>query len=98
MSCHATGSSPRVRGKLKDIDQLMRIGGLIPACAGKTVHVFKSGTASGAHPRVCGENIGQMLGDELCEGSSPRVRGKRARFARLKILARLIPACAGKTW
>ena len=70
------GSSPRVRGKRTgdhDLDPGTR---LIPACAGKTVRRWASGTATRAHPRVCGENIpGAGIPPGLV-GSSPRVRGK----------------------
>ena len=32
------GSSPRVRGKPRDIEKAFLTGGLIPACAGKTLN------------------------------------------------------------
>ena len=38
-----------------------------------------------------------MLGDGLCEGSSPRVRGKHDVKRSIFALSGLIPACAGKT-
>ena len=52
-----TGSSPRVRGKLRVNRHHAGRRGLIPACAGKTsgfTHITCSGWA---HPRVCGENF-----------------------------------------
>ena len=52
--------------------------GLIPACAGKTMLRGKQLQERSAHPRVCGENqrLGLTIGGK--DGSSPRVRGKRA--------------------
>ena len=50
------GSSPRVRGKLPGRFAGVDIQGLIPACAGKTLKILLSQSASRAHPRVCGEN------------------------------------------
>ena len=91
------GSSPRVRGKQKQWTPYRPSLWLIPACAGKThgKHVILQ--ASGAHPRVCGENFSHLKCGEWESGSSPRVRGKPdRRFQRLPP-RRLIPACAGKT-
>ena len=91
------GSSPRVRGKLKPRLQVSFSAGLIPACAGKTMMPLIALDRTGAHPRVCGENI--VAGSEFKrhEGSSPRVRGKRAVECAGHVIAGLIPACAGKT-
>ena len=46
---------------------------------------------------MCGENCDRFgdLGTNF--GSSPRVRGKLAGEGQAQALARLIPACAGKT-
>ena len=91
------GSSPRVRGKL----ELLRLDAsavrLIPACAGKTRQRCASRFVSGAHPRVCGENLVDEKGKRCGNGSSPRVRGKLCSDNINKVRCRLIPACAGKT-
>ena len=50
-----------------------------------------------AHPRVCGENWFTIWKTGRPVGSSPRVRGKRARGRGITRRRRLIPACAGKT-
>ena len=91
------GSSPRVRGK-----RVLLPGGgswarLIPACAGKTGPRREYLTSFGAHPRVCGENVGDRA--RLCGvlGSSPRVRGKQGHSGNERSDPGLIPACAGKT-
>ena len=74
-----------------------RLVWLIPACAGKTAAPSLLYSLSGAHPRVCGENLIALGADLSAQGSSPRVRGKRASNLRRRGLDRLIPACAGKT-
>ena len=51
-----SGSSPRMRGKLRDISELDESSGLIPAYAGKTENIRIEAARRGAHPRVCGEN------------------------------------------
>ena len=92
-----SGSSPRVRGKLVEGRSERGFPRLIPACAGKTLAAVGVRAIHRAHPRVCGENptfTGEIV---HLPGSSPRVRGKQARLARLRLLRRLIPACAGKT-
>ena len=71
--------------------------GLIPACAGKTSCARSTLELCGAHPRVCGENLGGALGSLGGMGSSPRVRGKLKISRVLVSIPGLIPACAGKT-
>ena len=92
-----SGSSPRVRGKLQPKQARQLPTRLIPACAGKTYATHESANDTGAHPRVCGENWGEVSGDVGFSGSSPRVRGKRECAGARPVGARLIPACAGKT-
>ena len=50
------GSSPRVRGKRTQCNELILGNGLIPACAGKTAENPTKPRHQPAHPRVCGEN------------------------------------------
>ena len=91
------GSSPRMRGKRfagAVPDEVVR---LIPAHAGKTNVSGNLVDAHWAHPRACGENE-QLLGlGDMVEGSSPRMRGKRAPQAAFGGNVGLIPAHAGKT-
>ena len=91
------GSSPRVRGKHDAAEDEQGVGGLIPACAGKTGSTSCPTARAAAHPRVCGENgpLFRLRGDY--NGSSPRVRGKRAPVLGWGSRRGLIPACAGKT-
>ena len=91
------GSSPRVRGKLEPLEQVVCLHRLIPACAGKTRRCSWRAGPTGAHPRVCGENNDVEDAHSSSPGSSPRVRGKRRVGRGWWRWRRLIPACAGKT-
>ena len=91
------GSSPRGRGKLKlrvvsDADD-----GLIPAWAGKTLHLEANRVQVAAHPRVGGENYRLRVFTPAGLGSSPRGRGKPWTTTGWVCPCRLIPAWAGKT-
>ena len=91
------GSSPRVRGKRQGGRGRGARRGLIPARAGKTLDRSSAWRRMGAHPRACGENARERSAARREKGSSPRVRGKRLRPPVGEVLARLIPARAGKT-
>ena len=72
------GSSPRGRGKLDGGLRALQGGGLIPARAGKTVHVVSNQIGGWAHPRAGGENLPKDATTREMRGSSPRGRGKRS--------------------
>ena len=91
-----TGSSPRVRGKFGVAFTILWNTGLIPARAGKIAESAAQRAPHKAHPRACGENLGDGLADSVTQGSSPRVRGKCARRGGRGWDRRLIPARAGK--
>ena len=91
------GSSPRGRGKRRAARLYDRLGGLIPAWAGKTWSHLSMSAPRSAHPRVGGENDVGDDGEVCRHGSSPRGRGKRLRTTQENHLFRLIPAWAGKT-
>ena len=93
----AGGSSPRVRGKQTAEVAQGFDDGLIPARAGKTTWVWHRVCAGRAHPRACGENFRDIGINTGKGGSSPRVRGKRARRLSVGLAGGLIPARAGKT-
>ena len=95
--CVHLGSSPRVRGKLAEIEVTEALSRLIPARAGKTWGMFSLTTAMKAHPRACGENSLVIPASKRMVGSSPRVRGKPSTTKGMKRHERLIPARAGKT-
>ena len=75
----------------------------IPACAGNSVRVWKTGAVGTVHPRVCGEQLRASLCASCRRGSSPRVRGTVFHRAKRDGDHRFIPACAGnrtcwETW
>ena len=90
------GSSPRVRGKQWFEGTGQPTGRLIPARAGKTIRPQKRVRNDQAHPRACGENATVSAAARLASGSSPRVRGKLISYIITTLVARLIPARAGK--
>ena len=93
----ADGSSPRGRGKHQEPDFECLGVGLIPAWAGKTWNMLMMRSATGAHPRVGGENRSLPGPSRKSGGSSPRGRGKRLLVVPAVALIGLIPAWAGKT-
>ena len=92
-----TGSSPRMRGKLRGCGSVSCGRRLIPAYAGKTARTPQSLHRAEAHPRVCGENSARQSRGIPCGGSSPRMRGKLGGKIVGPLAPRLIPAYAGKT-
>ena len=91
------GSSPLTRGKRPPGSPIMRIHGLIPAHAGKTVPCVAATCHLRAHPRSRGENTVQELDFLRAIGSSPLTRGKLPGLPRAESDCGLIPAHAGKT-
>ena len=71
-----TGSSPRVRGKQSPARRPCRTTRIIPASAGQTFDNALSDPRHSDHPRECGANFATLVGSQLQNGSSPRVRGK----------------------
>ena len=96
-ACLLVGSSPLTRGKLDEAFQFGKIGGLIPAHAGKTKRLSSSRRPCRAHPRSRGENAIAIFGTFRNGGSSPLTRGKHNPAPRRRASAGLIPAHAGKT-
>ena len=95
--CRLGGSSPLTRGKLERAAELLKITGLIPAHAGKTVRGHADPTAAGAHPRSRGENSAPASAVLIAWGSSPLTRGKLVNVLVGQTRSGLIPAHAGKT-
>ena len=96
-TCHACGSSPRMRGTQELIRRPRTQRRIIPAHAGNTQHASRVYLDGPDHPRACGEH---RLFQELKRsgrGSSPRMRGTlHCRPAALTGW-RIIPAHAGNT-
>ena len=69
-----TGSPPRVREELNAVPSAVGLGGITPACAGRTVGHSGFYRTSQDHPRVCGKNYPDAC--FICHfwGSPPRVR------------------------
>ena len=70
------GSPPRMRGKASTYTLLVNTGGITPAYAGKSRHLYSFVTDCGDHPRVCGEKISFFFTGCSPIGSPPRMRGK----------------------
>ena len=92
----ATGSPPRVRGKVLSGLPILIYRRITPACAGKRGdHVPRRGR-NRDHPRVCGEKGGKTMEQQAAEGSPPRVRGKGPGGDDGAGYHGITPACAGK--
>ncbi len=91
------GSSPRMRGKRKQLLALCKSVRIIPAHAGQTVSRPRSQPGRADHPRACGANALKIKQAVIADGSSPRMRGKRCAGPMLRARPRIIPAHAGQT-
>ena len=93
----ASGSPPRMRGKVAPDGALIAGRGITPAYAGKSrsLRTFRRGTWD--HPRVCGEKAGSSHREYSLQGSPPRMRGKGERAHRDVLCAGITPAYAGKS-
>ena len=70
------GSSPRVRGRPFRLCRTAVAGRLIPACAGQTRGRCRGARPCGAHPRVCGADLGFAVDDEALRGLIPACAGQ----------------------
>ena len=91
------GSSPRWRGRRAVRRAASTCAGLIPALAGTTSVAASCRTATGAHPRVGGDDVAGLCHSTRTRGSSPRWRGRHVPAAQDPHVAGLIPALAGTT-
>ena len=91
------GSPPHTRGKLWTPGEASRFWRITPAYAGKTIWRRRACTRTRDHPRIRGENIGQVKKITPAQGSPPHTRGKLCRRPRGRPEARFTPAYAGKT-
>ena len=92
-----SGSSPRVRGSLNQLDFLDNQFGIIPAGAGLTIPTPSLENPLRDHPRGCGAHQTCRTSHLGPMGSSPRVRGSPATAATAALLPGIIPAGAGLT-
>ena len=70
---------------------------IIPAHAGQTTGSAPAITRDADHPRACGANLSLQLAEDIPDGSSPRMRGKRRVWFAMVGRCRIIPAHAGQT-
>ena len=90
------GLSPRVRGNLGDLGNVLVLAGPIPACAGQPGGQCGPLSARRAYPRVCGATS-LWTDQDICNwGLSPRVRGNPTCPCTSSAASWPIPACAGQ--
>ena len=91
------GSPPRMRGKVRLREILLRYQGITPAYAGKREAQGGNVTALKDHPRVCGEKLFATTQLEYNPGSPPRMRGKVLAALMPTNALGITPAYAGKS-
>ena len=92
------GSPPQVRGKLFGFSFPFDAFRITPAGAGKTATANRTAQCAEDHPRRCGENFLGFPSLLMLLGSPPQVRGKRAIVPVPRLMGRITPAGAGKTY
>ena len=93
----SAGSSPRVRGSLKEGKKIAWCFGIIPAGAGLTSWSRGAEGERWDHPRGCGAHVMSSHSSTMYLGSSPRVRGSHSMHTRRDLWMGIIPAGAGLT-
>ena len=91
------GSPPHARGRLAA--QLFQAEGygITPACAGKTAFTPSSPFSTTDHPRMRGEDLHNVVRENVSVGSPPHARGRLPTGRAVRVAERITPACAGKT-
>ena len=92
----ATGSPPRMRGKVSQCPASRAGPGITPAYAGKRFCYGWQKPLSGDHPRVCGEKPRMWQTMWKKQGSPPRMRGKVSSANSSLSHSGITPAYAGK--
>ena len=87
-SLQLLGSSPHVRGTLQRAAGTVQFVGIIPACAGNTMHCRRIRLGDGDHPRMCGEHSTSVICVDEFAGSSPHVRGTHSSITCSRIACR----------
>ena len=91
------GSPPRMRGKVRGLQQRFKQPGITPAYAGKSRRIPTQPRKPRDHPRVCGEKGTACMPLPAYKGSPPRMRGKVLQAACLTEETGITPAYAGKS-
>ena len=92
-----SGSSPHARGAQRAAPVASAAVGIIPACAGSTPSDHSRLPTTWDHPRMRGEHMVPPEAGRGGRGSSPHARGAPHEVAGHRLLAGIIPACAGST-
>ena len=92
-----SGSSPRMRGTLRDNRFRRRGYRIIPAHAGNSRSSSRRARCMTDHPRACGELTLINATSGLLNGSSPRMRGTPVTLEFVSETRRIIPAHAGNS-
>ena len=95
---NAIGSPPRVRGRDSRTIENRPSTGITPARAGKSPPGGSCRWAGRDHPRACGEEAPVALTVKGMMGSPPRVRGRVPPGLFQRVLQRITPARAGKSF
>ncbi len=91
-----TGLSPRARGNLIGLHQIIRGARSIPACAGEPRFANTPRCRAPVYPRVRGGTIATNNPHATKTGLSPRARGNRSTVVSVQTSVGSIPACAGE--
>ena len=91
------GSPPHARGRRCGNTVNSGIGGITPACAGKTRRLSAIRLGIPDHPRMRGEDRERVILALLAMGSPPHARGRPGFGFRPSVPCGITPACAGKT-
>ena len=73
----SAGSPPHARGRHAHFEDASGATGITPACAGKTIHDLDQSLTQRDHPRMRGEDFGNLPPHVKAAGSPPHARGRR---------------------
>ena len=91
------GSPPHARGRRIAVCIAVCIGGITPACAGKTCCDQSAESNAKDHPRMRGEDGMVKMSEHTILGSPPHARGRHPFGRPTNQYPGITPACAGKT-
>ena len=93
----AGGSPPHARGRPGAVAGDFPVGGITPACAGKTPVQSPVLSNNWDHPRMRGEDLRLRIRSLVIRGSPPHARGRLGVKVDAGRICWITPACAGKT-
>ena len=97
MSTTIQDPPPHTRGARRSVDFDLLDHGITPAYAGNTPTSSAVSGIKGDHPRIRGEHILIVTGEEVASGSPPHTRGTLKKLILYIILSGITPAYAGNT-